>query len=207
MVLGRSENALEAYLNRLSGKDLVEMVCMDLARSYRALVKKHFPQARIVADRFHVIRVVNQHFLACWKEIDPEGATNRGLLSLIRRHQHNLKPEQQVKLDGYLEQHQALKAIYRFKQRLCHLLKEKHHHQKKCRRLAARFLRDVAALRCCGFASLQTLGNTLYIWREEIACMALHPQQRNHRRLPNQNGSSPTPSLRISKFPELQTSS
>src|SRR4051794_7615509 len=45
------------------------------------LVKKHFPQARILADRFHVIRTVNHHFLACWKDIDPIGVKNRGLVS------------------------------------------------------------------------------------------------------------------------------
>jgi transposase len=64
-VQGRSEASLESCLNRLEGKDRVKVVCMDLAVGYRSLVKKHFPQARIVADRFHVIRVVNQHFLAC----------------------------------------------------------------------------------------------------------------------------------------------
>jgi transposase len=48
----------------------------DLAASYRALVKKHFPQARIVADRFHVIRMVNHHFLSCWREIDPVASKN-----------------------------------------------------------------------------------------------------------------------------------
>jgi transposase len=31
---------------------------MDLAAHYRALVRKHFPQALIVADRFHVIRLI-----------------------------------------------------------------------------------------------------------------------------------------------------
>lgn len=82
VVLGRSESALEIYLNALEGKHLVEVVCMDLAPAYRALVRKHFPQARIVADRFHVIRMVNHHFLACWKEIDPAGAKNRGGWSL-----------------------------------------------------------------------------------------------------------------------------
>ena len=95
VVPGRSEASLESYLSKLEGKHLVKVVCMDLATSYRALVKKHFPQARIVADRFHVIRVVNHHFLACWRELDPVGAKNRGLLSLMRRHRHNLKPEQQ----------------------------------------------------------------------------------------------------------------
>ena len=62
-----------------------------------ALVRKHFPNARIVADRFHVIRLINHHFLACWKELDPVGSKNRGLLSLMRRHRHNLKPEQQIR--------------------------------------------------------------------------------------------------------------
>src|SRR5579884_2634275 len=53
-VLGRSEAALDGYLQRLPGKDGVRVVCMDLASAYRALVRKHFPNARIVADRFHV---------------------------------------------------------------------------------------------------------------------------------------------------------
>ena len=39
VVLGRSEAALESYLSRLEGKQRVELVCMDLAASYRALVR------------------------------------------------------------------------------------------------------------------------------------------------------------------------
>ena len=80
VVLGRSELALEAYFQRLEGKAEVRVVCMDLATHYRALVRHHFPRALIVADRFHVIRLINHHFLACWREIDPVGAKNRGLL-------------------------------------------------------------------------------------------------------------------------------
>ena len=69
------------------------------------MVRKHFPQARIVADRFHVIRLVNHHFLACWKEIDPAGSKNRGLVSLMRRHRHHLNVEQYDRLQVYLRQH------------------------------------------------------------------------------------------------------
>ena len=144
---------------------------MDLAPAYRALVHKHFPGARIVADRFHVIRTANHRFLACGKELDPAGWKNRGLVSLMRRHRHNLSTAQHERLSLYLRERPALETIYRFKQRLCYLLLEKQHNQKKCRQLAARFLRDIAALRCCGLAPLVTLGDTLYSWREEIACM------------------------------------
>lgn len=171
VVLGRSEASLQSYLQKLDGKELVQMVCIDLATGYRALVRKHFPQARIVADRFHVIRTVNRHFQDCWKEIDPVGAKNRGLLSLMRRHRTNLSEEQYAKLGAYFREKPAMDAIYRFKQRLCSLLLEKQHNQKKCRQLAARFLRKVAELRDGVFASLVALGNTLYAWREEIACM------------------------------------
>ena len=171
VVLGRSEASLESYLRSLEGKELVEVVCMDLAPGYRALVRKHFPQARIVADRFHVIRTVNHHFLACWKEFDPVGAKHRGLVSLMRRHRHNLSVPQHDRLSQYLKEHPVLETIYRFKQRLTYLLLEKGRNHKRCQKLAQRFLADVTALRCCGFAPLVTLGETLFSWRDEIACM------------------------------------
>jgi transposase len=84
VTLGRSEAALESYFLRLEGKEQVRVVCMDLAVVYRSIVQKQFPKAVIVADRFHVIRLVNHHFLACWREIDPTGSKNRGVISLMR---------------------------------------------------------------------------------------------------------------------------
>jgi transposase len=171
VALGRSEAALESYFLRLEGKDQVRIVCMDLAAVYRSIVKSQFPKAVIVADRFHVIRLVNQHFLACWREIDPAGSKNRGLVSLMRRHRHNLKPEQEFRLLAYLAQRPALDVIYRFKQRLCYLLLKKHKTRKHCQRLIPRFLRSVAELRQSGLAQLVTLGDTLHSWSEEIVRM------------------------------------
>ena len=171
VVLGRSEASLEGYLHRLEGKHLVKVVCMDLAVVYRAIVRKHFPNARIVADRFHVIRLVNHHFLMCWKDLDPIGSKNRGLLSLMRRHRHNLRPEQHERLMAYLKEYPALELIYRFKQKLSYLLLYKHLNQKKCRQLAPRLLRMIADLRQAGLAPLVQLGNTLHSWRDEIATM------------------------------------
>ncbi len=171
VVLGRSEAALEAYLSRLEGKDQVQVVCMDLACVYRSIVRKHFPHARIVADRFHVIRIVNHHFLACWKDLDPVGSRNRGLTSLIRRHPHNLKPGQQTRLAAYLTAHPALELIYRFKQKLCYLVLNKHRTRKQCARLAPRLLSAIYQLKQAGLSHLVQLGDTLHAWREEIATM------------------------------------
>jgi transposase len=171
VVLGRSELALNTYLQQLEGKSQVRVVCMDLASVYRSIVRKHFPNALIVADRFHVIRLINHHFLACWRELDPIASKHRGLLSLMRRHRHNLTDEQQVRLSAYLAQFPALELIYRFKQKLCYLLLQKNRTRRQCQPLASRFLRAVQELRQSGFSQLATLGETLYSWRNEIAAM------------------------------------
>ena len=89
----------------------------------------------------------------------------------MRRHRHNLEPDQHQRLTAYLREHPALEVIYRFKQKLCYLLLEKHLNQRKCRKLAPRLLRMIADLRLSGLASLVALGNTLHSWKEEIATM------------------------------------
>lgn len=171
VVLGRSELSLEAYLQRLEGKGDVKVICMDLSSTYRAVVRKHFPNARIVADRFHVIRLINHHFLGCWRELDPVGSKNRGLLSLMRRHQHNLKPEQREKLNCYLKTFPALEPIYYFKQRLAALLLIKSRTRKQCEILAPRFLKAIADLKQAIFPQLVQLGATLQSWAGEISTM------------------------------------
>ena len=88
----------------------------DLSDTCRAPVRKHFPKAWIVPDRLHAIRLVDHHFLGCRREVDPTGAKNRGLMSFMRRRRRDLKPEQRTKPGVYLEQHPAIRTIYRFKQ-------------------------------------------------------------------------------------------
>jgi transposase len=171
VVLGRSEKALEGYFNRLAGKDNVQVVCMDLATHYRTLIRKHFPKALIVADRFHVIRLINQHFLTTWSQLDPKGRANRGLLSLMRRHEDRLDPDQRVRLADYLRSIPGLEPVYRFKQRLCRLLLIKHRTKRRCRRLVPFLLGSIEQLKSCPFPALQSLGQTLWAWREEVARM------------------------------------
>jgi len=147
------------------------VVCMDLCNTYRALVRKHMPQARIVADRFHVIRLVNHHFLATWKLLDPLGSKNRGLLSLMRRHAQRLSDVQRIRLGQYFRAHPAFEAVYDFKQKLCRLLLLKHQTVRQCRWRACDLLKAIQELQASGFEPLQSLAATLGSWQEEIACM------------------------------------
>ena len=171
VALGRSEAALEPYLWALKGREQVRVVCMDLSETYRAIIQKYFPRALIVADRFHVIRLTNQQFLNLWRILDPSGSRNRGLLSLMRRHQHKLKAEQAQRLSAYLHTIPALKIIYDFKQRLTRLLLLKHRTARQCRQLIPAWLEHLRQLTYSTFPHLEQLGRTLSSWSNEIVRM------------------------------------
>jgi transposase len=169
--LGRSEKAAEPHLERISQKYRTRIIVMDLSETYRSVAQKHFPSALIVTDRFHVIRLVNHHFLKAWQLIDPKGRKKRGLLSLMRRHEKNLKPQQKVRLEQYLSSRPLLQEIYLFKQRLCWLLGLRQKHKTALRPYVYELIEMIAKLKSTTLEPLQTLGNTLEAWREEIGRM------------------------------------
>lgn len=171
VVLGRSEKSLEGYLVNLPDRDKVKVVLMDLSETYRTICKRYFPKAKIVADRFHVIRLVNHHFLKAWQVLDPEGRKNRGLISLVRRHENKLDPSQRQKLMRYLDSVPGLRIVWEFKQRLCMLLLVKRQTKRECKKLIPFYLKYVQELKESPLEALKTLGNTLESWSKEIVCM------------------------------------
>lgn len=171
IVLGRSENALNGYLSRLKGRDHVRLVMMDLSDTYRSIVKRYFPHAQIVADRFHLIRIVQLAFYKTWQRLDPNSKYNRGLISLMRRHHWNLTPEQTTNLQSYLDRIPGLRPVYEFKQALCRLLTWKSLNQSAGKRVVAELLAMIRDLQESSFDLLRTLGNTMSSWIEEIGRM------------------------------------
>jgi transposase len=151
VALGRSEKALEGYLRRHPGRGRVQVVVMDLSDTYRSIARKHFHNAMIVADRFHVVRLINQHFMDVWKQLDQEKRKNRGLISLMRRHHKKLTTVQKQKLRKYLCEVPGLETVYDFKQGLVRLMLMKHKTRRQCRRLVRIFLRKIEQLKDSSF--------------------------------------------------------
>ena len=141
---------------------------MDLSETYRSIAKRYFPIATIVADRFHVVRLINHHFLKIWKLHDEVGRTNRGLLSLMRRHEWKLKDGQRVILMNYLENLPGLKALYRAKQKLIRYVLLKMLTAKRMKRKLPGFLRLIEQLHQ---SPLRALARTLESWLQPIVAM------------------------------------
>ena len=171
VVLGRDESSLGAYLKRLPGRERVQVVVMDLSETYRRIVQKYFPNAKIVADRFHVVRWVNHQFLRTWAELDPVGRKNRGLLSLVRRHPWNLRDDQKLKLEAYFQEVPDLKPIYQFKNGLMELLLKKKQNRVEALQLIPQLLWHIEECLQSPLERFRELGRTLHRWKEAIACM------------------------------------
>jgi len=170
-VKGRSAKDLASYLAQLPGKERVKVVCIDLSSTYRHLVRQYFPNAKIVADRFHVIRLMLHMCMQTYQDIDPKMKSKRGLLAALRTNPENLSAEKLKKRDEYLSQHPAIAAIYQFKRQLHRLLMKKTVQRKRCKRFVPLFLKMITELKQSRFRRLVTLGKTLYQWREEVVRM------------------------------------
>ena len=76
----KNSKTLEENLRRLKGREKVKVVCMDLSSPLRNLMQRLFPNAEIVADRFHVI-----------PQTESENNLVRFLLCIDFRHLHPLR--------------------------------------------------------------------------------------------------------------------
>lgn len=171
IVAGRSPRDLRSFLAALQGRDKVRVVCIDLSSPYRSLIASYFPRAKIVADRFHVIRIVIQHFLELARQIAPPIKNHRGSLAALRKRQDNLSAIDRQRLRALFAKYPALAPLYDAMHRLRALLNLKHQTKRACRPLTKKLLDFIDELKASAFPSLLTLAQTLSAWREPLAAM------------------------------------
>ena len=168
---GRSEAELAGYLRTLRGRERVRVICIDLSNTYRAMIRRWFPRAVIVADRFHAIRLVGLHLLRLARQLCPALGWNRGWLHLLRTRPDHLDPDQRQRLQQLFAQHPLLQGIYELKERLCALLRCKHQSKRACRGHIHQLLGLIETLRQSGLEAALTLAKALSEWTEEIVRM------------------------------------
>lgn len=171
VVKGRYAKDLGSYLNQLEGKDRVKVVCIDLSNSYRDLIRNYFPKAKIVADRFHVIRLLHHMCMQTYQSIDPKIKNQRGILAALRTKPENLSAKRLIIRNEYFKEQPIIESIYYFKQKIYRILMKKMMNKRMCKRIIPVFLNMIHLLKQSPFTRLATLGKTFYQWREEIVRM------------------------------------
>ncbi|MGC6567894.1 MAG: ISL3 family transposase [Akkermansiaceae bacterium] len=168
---GRSEADLACFLSKLKGRERVQLVCIDLSSPYRRLVQRYFPNARVVADRFHVIRIINRHFIQLGRLLVPKLKNHRGYLAAMRKKPSRLNTRQKKRLQELFVQHPVLEPFYQNLHQIRQLMNQKNKPKKQCSRLIKQLLRHIRELKDSSFKPLETLARTLWDWMEPIACM------------------------------------
>lgn len=168
---GKSAADLAGFLRRLKGRERVKVVCIDLSSAYRSLVRRYFPNARIVADRFHVVRVVQHHFMQLARHLVANLKNHRGNLAALRTAPERLGDTQRLRLDRLFASHPILKTLHDEMHQLRTLMNRKHQTKSECRERIRELLARIQALKANRAAPLLTLAATLEDWIEPIACM------------------------------------
>lgn len=162
LVDGRTIGELEAALGHIPGRENVRFVVADLCDPYKSFAQRFFPNARVVADKFHVLRLLTPHINRRRRLItgDRRSAIIRRLLL---RSRFTLDPASRWALDRWLDEHPELRQLYVAKEALHSLYRIRGRDRAK---LALTTLTD--SLASSPLPELQTFRRTLVRWRREI---------------------------------------
>lgn len=171
IVQGKAATDLEGFLSQLNGREKVKMVCIDLCSAFRSLVRRYFPNAILVADRFHVVRLVLHHFIQLARNLAPAAFLRRGIGGLLRKEPKRLTPSERDRLEMVFKNHPVLRPVHAEMHDLRRLLNKKHHTAARTKHLILKLLSYIKKYRAEAHAPMQTLAKTLQSWRCEIAAM------------------------------------
>jgi transposase len=162
---GKGAKALKPFWKRLRGsKAKIEAVAMDMSKAYRAAVSTHLPEAKIVFDRFHVVKLFNEKLTQLRRDLHREATDTlqkkvlKGTRWLLLKAAENLddKRNEKQKLDEALALNKSLATAYYMKEDL------RQFWEQPGKRFATAFLNDwIKRAEASGIKMLQEMAKTL----------------------------------------------
>jgi len=117
----RNKDTVARFLYHLEGKERIQYVAMDMWTPYRDAVRAVIPQAEIVVDKFHVVRMANDAMERVRKRLR-ESLTpkqRRGLMHdrfVLLKRERDLNDKERLNLDGWTKNYPELGEAYRLKE-------------------------------------------------------------------------------------------
>jgi transposase len=150
---GREKQTLIDFLKTIPKRlqDTIKEVCTDLYEGFIHAVEEVLPQAKIVADRFHIAKLYRAAVDALRKTelkalkgvlTKEEYAGLKGVLWAWRKRREHLEPEEHVLLDRLFEASPLLRKAYTLREKLTRLF-DKDHSKKSGRRAIRRWMAAV----------------------------------------------------------------
>jgi transposase len=173
---GRGKEALEGFWPKLHGaKAKITAVACDMSAAYWAAVLEHLPEAAVVFDHFHIVKLANEKIdeirRGIQRTLDLTGCKAiKGTRYLLLRGRENLREDQRPKLEEALKMNEPLSTAYYLKEELRELWRQPSHQ-------AAQEYLQAWVLKAMGskIGPLISLGKTLLTHARSILNYFLHP--------------------------------
>lgn len=176
---GKGAEALKPFWKRLRGaRAKIRAVATDMSPAYIAAVLENLPGARLVFDRFHVTKLLNEKLTELRRELYREAVgplekkVLKGIRWLLLMNPENLDEEknERARLEEALELNRPLAIAYYLKDELRRFWNQPSYHA------ALRFLTDwCRRAEASGIRLLQKFANTLRGHRSGLLAWYAHP--------------------------------
>ena len=162
VVEGKEGGVLRAALEHIPGRENVRFVALDLSDGYRSFARNFFPNAVLVADKFHVLRLITPAIHRHIKQLGL-GRDALPLYRLLRRNPCKLDSSMRWRLRCFLADKPALRELWSVKEAINRFYRIRGH-GRAARALTT--LTDHMAL--SSMPEVLTLRTTLRRWRSEV---------------------------------------
>jgi transposase len=169
---GKGADALKPFWKRLRpSRAKIEAVAMDMSAAYRLAVSKHLPEAKIVFDHFHVVKLFNEKLSDLRRAVYREATevmhkeVLKGTRWLLLKNPENLdvKKDEKKRLEEALALNKPLATAYYMKEDL------RRFWEQPGKRFATAFLDDwIRRAEASGIKILQQMGKTLAAHRSGL---------------------------------------
>lgn len=167
----REKNTLEAWLDALSPQERksIRFVSIDMWAPYQQAARNKLPHAKVVVDRFHVMKQLNARLTqlrtAYQKQLAPAmRAEIKGSRWILVRNRCELSPQDEAKLNKIFELCPEIRTLYLLKEEFRLIFEKVFDRQKAVRFLSAWILKA----KLTGNKYLAKFVATLRNWWEEI---------------------------------------
>jgi len=121
MLHNRNKDTVAKYLFKMPNRDKVQYVAMDMWTPYRDAVSAVLPDATIIIDKFHVVRMANDAMEKARKGLRAELTLKqkRGLMHdrfVLLKRERDLNDEERLNLNGWTKDYPALGEVYQHKE-------------------------------------------------------------------------------------------
>lgn len=162
VVEGKTADKMTHDLAHIEGRENVKNVIVDLCDPFKKFARDNFPNAEIIADKFHVLRLLTPAINIRRKEITGDKRSNP-VRKLLLRSRHRLKYFERSALDKWLEENPTIREVYTFKEAL-----HRFYRIRGFTKASTALTKLTDAMAHSELKEIKTLRKTLMKWRKEI---------------------------------------